>query len=75
MQFEIFSLKFFKPLQNLVKTPVNLLKNLHLMNFRLFHGLKLIQNYKENMSNFVNIMSKQKGTLKFRSKKANLIKI
>ena len=35
----------FKTLQNLVKTPMNLLKNLHMMNFRLFHGLKLIQNY------------------------------
>jgi hypothetical protein len=59
------SLKLFKPLQNLVKTPMNLLKNLHLMNFRLFHVLKSIQyylksnNYKKNMSNFLYIMSKK----------------
>ena len=42
---KFFSLKLFKTLQNLVKTPMNLLKNLHLMNFRLFHVLKSIQYY------------------------------
>ena len=29
-------LKLFKTLQNLVKTPINLLKNLYLMNFIVF---------------------------------------
>ena len=34
----------FQTLQNLVKTTLNLLKNLNSMNFWLFHGLKPIQN-------------------------------
>ena len=40
---------------------MNFLKNLHMMSFRLFRGLKLFQNnnYKENMSSFVYIMSKK----------------
>ena len=60
-----FSLKLLKTLQTLVKTPMNLLKNLHLMYFRLFHVLKSIQyylkndDYKKNMSNFLYIMSKK----------------
>ena len=65
MQFEIFFTKILQNPQNLVKTSMNLLKNLHLMNFRLFHVLKSIQyylkndNYKKNMSNFLYIMSKK----------------
>ena len=47
-----------------MKTPMNLLKILHLMNFRLFHGLKSIQglqnhNYvQEKYEYFLYIMSK-----------------
>ena len=42
---KLFSLKLFKTLQNLVKTFMNLLKNLQLMNFKLFHVLKSIPYY------------------------------
>lgn len=41
--------KYTEIIQNLIKTLMNLRKNLHLINFRLFHGLKSIQNYSKKI--------------------------